>query len=46
MAMQFLLLKVINGDFQAGFTVALDVEQVDDCSVTTVQRDFYGTLPP
>jgi CHASE2 domain-containing sensor protein len=45
MAMQFLLLKVITGDFNAGFTVALDVESHSNGQVITQQKDFYGTLP-
>jgi hypothetical protein len=46
MDLQLLVLKIIEGDFTSGFTVALDVETITQGQTRSQQRDFYGRLPP
>ncbi|MBD2654763.1 CHASE2 domain-containing protein [Synechocystis sp. FACHB-383] len=45
MDLQLLVLKIIEGDFTSGFTVALDVETITQGQTRSQQRDFYGRLP-
>jgi CHASE2 domain-containing sensor protein len=46
MDIQFIILKVITGSFEAGFTVALDVETFQQRANVVQQKDFYARLPP
>ena len=46
MDIQLIILKIIAGDFAAGFTVALDVETFQNQHHHGQQKDFYGRLPP
>ncbi|QUS60958.1 CHASE2 domain-containing protein [Synechocystis sp. PCC 7339] len=45
MDLQLLVLKIIEGDFATGFTVALDVETITQGQNRSQRRDFYGRLP-
>ncbi len=46
MDMQWIILKVIAGDFESGFSVALDVETQQGGRNLVQQKDFYARLPP